>query len=194
MFPTRNSAVSSRRGFTLIELMIGIALSSMVIAGVFSTYLFVGRHLTRMANTQQLDAGSRVAFALLNQDVSAAIRVTAASGTQLTLVLPPTSPALSRTVAYRYVAPSSSSASDGTLTRTETIDGTATSSVVLRSVGTLSFNYFNTAGAVVSASPVSVKRIELAFAAQTGSAANGTQVIVNNVSARVALRNRSLLQ
>lgn len=59
----------SSKGFTLVELLIGATLSAMVMAGVLSSYIFMGRQLARLANQQTLETEGRRTLAYLNQDV-----------------------------------------------------------------------------------------------------------------------------
>jgi len=66
----------SSTGFTLVELLIGATLSAMVMAGVLSSYIFMGRQLARLANQQTLETEGRRTLAYLNQDVRLASGVT----------------------------------------------------------------------------------------------------------------------
>ena len=87
---------SARSGFTLSELLISLSLGSLLMAAVLSTYLFMGRSMTRTANFQILENKSRLALNYLRQDIQLASAVTTSTNTSLTLTLP------SGTVSYTY--------------------------------------------------------------------------------------------
>ena len=50
------------RGFTLVEMMVGMSCSLIVICAVLSTYTFLGRNLTRMTHAQQLQKSATGQF------------------------------------------------------------------------------------------------------------------------------------
>ena len=167
------------RGFTLVELMIAMSLSAVVFAAILSAFVFLGRNLTRLVNLQQQESQCRRILNTLARDVGMAMRVSTVSDTQLTLTVPAAaSPA---TVTYNY--------GNGTLTRTDAA-GTTT---LLTGVTAFDFNYYNRAG-TASASPLSIKLVELSYTSTVGSSANGTQTRYAVVSPRLVLRNTPLLQ
>jgi Tfp pilus assembly protein PilW len=183
MFPTKgNRPASAGKGFTLVELMVGMSLSFVIIAVTLAVFTFVGRNLTRMANTQYLEAHARSAFTLFANDVSTATQVTTATASNLTLVVP------SGSVSYAY------SSANGTLSRTDTSNNTT---VLISDLTAFSFNYFNTTGttSITNPSNVSVKKIEMSFSSSLGNSAdNLMKSTYSTVSPRVALSNRPLLQ
>jgi len=55
MSPTReHKAAPGHAGFTLLELLISMSIATVLIAGVLSSYTYLGRNLVRNANLQQL--------------------------------------------------------------------------------------------------------------------------------------------
>src|SRR4051812_26234634 len=74
-----NSAERARRGFTLIEVMLGVTLSAIIFAGILGGFTFLGRNLTRLMNAQEQDAKSRRAFYLLGKDINAATQLGSAA-------------------------------------------------------------------------------------------------------------------
>jgi Tfp pilus assembly protein PilW len=68
--------IKSNAAFTMAELLIGATLSAMVMAGVLSSYIYMGRSLARLANQQTLEAEGRRTLAYLNQDVRMASDIT----------------------------------------------------------------------------------------------------------------------
>lgn len=159
-------------GFTLVEVLIGAALSAAVMAAVLSSYLFLGRQLTRLAHQQTLETQARRTLGQFTQDVQQATGV-------VTLSTTPTSPANNRldlairtssgtaqTITYYYNSSLTSSASvtiNGTsvtmpaasLTRCVTQGSTVTSVTILRNItdgdtdttdADLAFRYFDASG------------------------------------------------
>lgn len=80
-------------GFSLVELVVSIALSAVVFAGILSGFTFLGRNLTRLVNSQEQDARSRRAVYLFSQDISGAIQISEASSSKVVVVLPTNPPA-----------------------------------------------------------------------------------------------------
>lgn len=110
-------------GFTLVELLIGAALSAAVMAAVLSSYIYLGRSLARLANQQTLETQARLALGFFTQDVqqatglvtiSSAPASPAANRLDLTI---PTSTGTTNTVTYYYN-------SDLTDTTNVTVNGT----------------------------------------------------------------------
>lgn len=88
-----------RRGFTLVELMIGSALAAIVMAALLSSFVFIGRNLSRLASSQALENEARKAFAYLRQDFATARAIksgTTPTASSVTLLLP------SGEVSYTY--------------------------------------------------------------------------------------------
>ncbi len=77
-----------RAGFTLVELMIGAALSSFILAGVLSTFLFIGRSGANVQNYNDMEAQARKALEYFAEDTRQASAVTWGSdNTSLTLTV-----------------------------------------------------------------------------------------------------------
>ena len=72
-------------GFTLVELMVGIALGFLLLLGVASMYLFSLKSFTSMANYSDLNARSRHASDTVTRDIRSANGVVSATGQQLVL-------------------------------------------------------------------------------------------------------------
>lgn len=94
MSPTNaKSLKSSAGGFSLVELVVSIALSAVVFAAILSGFTFLGRNLTRLVNSQEQDARSRRAVYVFSQDISGAIQIVEASSSKIAVVLPAIPPA-----------------------------------------------------------------------------------------------------
>ncbi len=74
-------------GFTLVEVMVGAALSTFILAGVMSTFLFLGRTGANVANYTEMESQARRGLELFAEDVRQASSVTWNSSTSVTLVV-----------------------------------------------------------------------------------------------------------
>jgi len=165
-----------------VELMVASGISAIVFAGILSAYLFVGRNLTRLVNTQHQEVESRRTLGRITQDVSAAVQLTTATATNLALtkqVSGTTTP-----VSYSY------SSGNGTVTRTDS-SGTQT---LLNGVTAFAINYYDASGNAVTSGPQSVKSVEVSYTTGAGTSAAGTRALYSTVSPRVLLRNKPALK
>ncbi len=76
-----------RAGFTLVEVLMGTALSGMVLAGVLSTFLFLGRSGVNVQNYNDMESQARKALEYFAEDVRQASAIAWASSTSLTLTV-----------------------------------------------------------------------------------------------------------
>lgn len=214
MSPT--SANPRRRGataaFTLVELIVSVALSTIIFAGILGGYTFLARNFTRLLNTQDQDAKSRRAVYVFSQDVGVATQISNPTARTLTLTFPAgsypkkinnpdgTTKIINiRQVDYCYTEPNPADKNNGVLKRQETTFDNATPlpqdppKTLLENVTSPSvFSYFNNAGNSTSAA-LSIKEIELKFTSAVGNTASGTQSRYTAVSPRLVLRNKPLL-
>lgn len=205
----------SPAGFTLVELLIGASLSAIVLAGVLSSYVFLGRQLGRLANQQTLETEARRALAYFEQDVQRA------SGL-VTVSTSPISPAANRvdltvptattttTITYYYNNTSSAAtvAINGTnvsmaanaLTRCVYNGSTVTSLTLLRNITSsgLTLNYYDSSGNIYTTYTdylPGIKQLAVQFSTQIVTTNQGTTTPVQQVtSSRLVLRNRGFLQ
>ena len=169
-------------GFTLVELMIGAALSAFILAGVLSTFLFLGRSGANVQSYNDLEAQRRQCLEIFAEDVRQARAISWASNQSITLTVD----AASVTYAYDSAARQ--------LTRTDTV-GTRT---LLTGLSSFAFKAYTITGAEItdfsSASALasagsSTKQLQLAV---TAVRSNTTAVSASNttLSARFILRNK----
>jgi type II secretory pathway pseudopilin PulG len=210
----------SRAGFTLVELLIGAALSAAVMAGVLSSYIYIGRSLARLANQQTLETEGRRTLANFSRDVRMASGLvtistspTSPASNRVDLIVPSGSSSNTITYYYNSTAISGSTISDDVtvngstvamrreaLTRCVYNGTTVTSLTLLRNITTngLTFRYYDGSDAVYTAYTdylSGIKQLSLEFSTQTGISDNGTQTRVHQVASnRLILRNRALLQ
>ena len=200
----------SSAGFTLVELLIGAALSAAVLAAVLSSYLFLGRQLSRLANQQTLETEARRALGTFTQDAQRATGVDTTatlSATRVSLTVPTATG--TTTVTYYYNNGAQTSVTiNGTsvtmaanaLTRCVYNGSTVTSLALLSNItaGGLTLRYYDASGNEYTAYTdylPGIKQLALEFTTQAGTAAAGTLTPVHTVaSSRLALRNRGFLQ
>jgi prepilin-type N-terminal cleavage/methylation domain-containing protein len=204
-----HQALRLSKGFTLVELLIGMALALMVMTAMLSTYTYLGRSLARLVNQQTLETESRRALAYFAQDVRMASGISGTpSATRVDLNVPTGSG--SNTITYYYNDSSADTPVTlngnnvtmvaNSLTRC-VYDGTTVTSLTLcRNItgSGLTFTYYDSSGSSYTGYTdylPGIKQISLSFSCQKGNSFNGTQTPVQPVaSARLILRNHPLLQ
>lgn len=178
------------RGFTLVELMVGAGLSAIVLAGVLSSFLMMGRVGANVANYTEIEAEARSALEQFSREVRVAFDVTAYDDNSVTLSIPdattnPTGLAYSVTYAF--------DSANKRLNR----NGSPLITGVVANPGTPFFNYYRrirtgyvegyTTNTVLNRAEI--KQIEVSFALQRK---NVTVTTATNkvLSARFILRNK----
>lgn len=213
---------ASRRSaaFTLVELLIGAALSAAVLAAVLSSYLYLSRQLARLAHQQTLETEGRRALGYFTQDVQRASGVdtdfpVGASRVSLTV---PGATGTDQTITYYYNSSLTNSATvsiNGTnvtmpaasLTRCVYDGSTVTSRTLLRYItdgdtdeadNDLQIRYYDSSGNEYTSYTdylPGIKQLTLEFTTRTGVADTGTQTPLHRVkSSRFVLRNRTFPQ
>lgn len=181
----------TRAGFTLVELLVAVSLAGIVMTGMLTTYLFLGRNLVRLNNQQTLDEEHRRLLLEFSQDFRKAEAVTAASDTAVTFRVPNATGTF--TVTYTYTAGANFT---GTLVRT-TLPATTTRTLA-SNLGSFDLDYFDAADNAVTSFPnklSSVRKVAFDYTAQAGYARTGTRTPVQTIaSARLALRNARFLE
>ena len=157
------------KAFTLVELLIGMTLASVITLGVITGFTFLGRNMVRIANNSELQARASIASATLQKDVANAEAITAVSSTGLTMTVDTGSGP--DTVTYAYDANSDE------ISRTDSNQ----TYIVLRNVTACSFT-FTDANSNTTTTASSVKKIELDATTSTGSTGSGTFVTYELVS------------
>ncbi|MFA6287634.1 MAG: prepilin-type N-terminal cleavage/methylation domain-containing protein [Opitutaceae bacterium] len=192
----------ARRAFTLVELMVSMALASFLMLGVLSSFLMMGRSGANAQNYTQLEAKARKALEYFSRESRLAYAVSSYGASSVTLRIPDTSSsrtALAYSVTYTF------DGTAGTFSRTgppiDTPSGTSATTVLLTGVeqitGSNPFNYYryvttgyasgftsNTASNVTE-----IKQIEINFILKRTSTtvASATNKVL---SARFILRNK----
>lgn len=189
MLRTDRSRRAARRGFTLVEVMIGSAISVVVLAGVLSTFLMLGRDGYNAANYATMEAESRRALETFsgearmasnltwNSESSVTLRVVTNSGTEL--------------ITYAY----DSSTTGDTARCFYRVKGAATSTlprrILVRNVTEFAFRRYKVVNGVdySASNDLETKQLQITLRSiRTGA----TTVAATNavLSARVVLRNK----
>jgi Tfp pilus assembly protein PilW len=176
-------------------LMIGLTLASMLMLGVLSTYLFLGRGSTRMSYQHALEIEARTILNTLSLDVRKAKYITTASATGITLLLVD-----STSVTYSYAAGDlTRDSGSGPVSLTGDIKGEKVQVPV--SMPACTFNYFTTTdgaptyqgtGTLV---PLSIKQMAANFTLTAGNVAqaqSGTMTSLQIASGWLLFRNKQL--
>jgi Tfp pilus assembly protein PilW len=177
--------------FTLVELMIGASLSSFILAGVLSTFLFLGRSGANVQNYNDMEAQARNALEYFAEDTRQASGVTwgANSNTvSLTVGL--------NTITYQYNPTVRRFARQEVVTATGVIRSTR---VLVTGITTFAFSAYNISGnslplataANLTAANGSTKQLQISLEA---SRTKTTVVAATNtvLSARFILRNKKV--
>jgi prepilin-type N-terminal cleavage/methylation domain-containing protein len=76
-----------RKGFTLVEVMVGATLSAFILAGILTAFLFIGRSGANLRNYTDMESQARKALEQFAEDTRQASSVGWTSATSLTLVV-----------------------------------------------------------------------------------------------------------
>jgi hypothetical protein len=177
----------------LVETLFAMTLCGMIVAAMLSTYLYLGRNLTRLSYRSALESQSRRILTTLGTDLRKSKSISNLSSTGLTL-----NQFDGTTIVYSYNGTTdllTRNSGSGAVTVTTDIRSSTVSAPVI--MPSFSFTYYTTDNTALGSSPtaLSVKRIDAQFTLQAGSAvdaASGIQPQWQTASARFILRNRQL--
>lgn len=182
----------SRRAFTLLEVLISSALAAVVMVAVLSSFLFIGRNLSRLTSYQSLENEARQGLAYLRRDFALAQAVkagTTPTSSSVTLVLP------AGEVTYSY---------DGAARRLrrQANFGAVQDSYLLQNSAcectAFTFTYYTTTDGLPTDQttpgtlvPYSIKQIEVSFVLESPSSWSAeTRTRYEAASSRFLIRNR----
>jgi prepilin-type N-terminal cleavage/methylation domain-containing protein len=90
------------RGFTLVEMMVAVAVGCLLLAALATIYVFSMRSFAAMANYSDLNNKSRYASDIISRDIRCALSVANASATSLVLNEPDLNAGTTITITYNY--------------------------------------------------------------------------------------------
>lgn len=172
-----------RRGFTLVEVMIAASLGTMVLAGVMSTFLMLGRSGANVANYSVMESQARRALEEFSQDVRMANAITWNSASSITLTIPNNYAPTAGVVTYAY------DSSTKKFYRTPRDSTSASGQTdLIRNVVSFSYARYDRINNP-AAQDMTTKRIQISMTARTTS---NTAVGASNIilSASYILRNK----
>ena len=173
---------SRRRGFTLVEVMIGATLSSFVLAGVLSTFLFLGRSGQNLRNYSDMETQARKALELFAEDTRQASSVVWADSNTLTLVVNAIN------IKYAYASGSFVRTIGTATTGTTLLTGITNFSFLAYSITGVALTDFSTAAARTAANSATKQvQISLSAARSSQTVTTATNIVL---SARYVLRNK----
>jgi prepilin-type N-terminal cleavage/methylation domain-containing protein len=172
---------ASRRGFTLVEILISSSLASFILTGVMTCFLFLGRSGANIQNYSDMEGQARRGLEQFAQDVRQASSITWNSNQSVTLVVDATN------VTWTH--------SSGALTRQA---GTATARTMLTGITAFTYKAYNITGTEItdltSATALTTAgqatkqlQISLEAARRSNTVARATNLVL---SARYILRNK----
>ena len=193
---------NSTRGFSLVELIVGTAISGFVLVGVLTSFVMLGRTSTSIVHYTEIEARARKALEVMSRDIRLAYHVNSADENSVELWLPDSSATRNIhafTVIYTF------DSANGKITRSEKAEPSGTAVVtdlatgVHEISGTDVFNYYryNTAAGYVDGfneanradTTGEIKQITVDFLLSRSKATVATAT--NKVlSARFILRNK----
>ena len=136
--PTRINRTQA--GFTVMELLVGAAISGLVLASAATFFLFSVRSFAAMANYTDLNTKDRQASDTITRDVRNALSVVSATTNQIVLQAPPVGG--NHTVTYTYDPAAATTSGAGRLTRTDS----GSSRILLAGVTSFSFSIYQRPG------------------------------------------------
>ena len=188
---------SASGAFTLVELLIGMSLALVVMAGVISCFIFLSRSMARLQMQQKFEAQGRRALMYFSQDACLAFGVappttlSAPTASTVTFVVPVAGGGTNN-VTYSY------NSAAGVLSRNQGFTGIGSSPPLLVNLTDLSLQYFDATGApygALSAYLIGIKQVSMRFVAGSPPSWNQSQppIAYQITSGRVILRNKPLL-
>jgi len=177
-----------RAGFTLVELLVAMSISTMIVAGVMTTFLSLSRTSLRLGSYNDMESETRKGLELFGRDARMANTIVWNSATDISLTIPATGP----DETYRYAYNSTAR----TFTRTETAPVASTPQTLFTNVDSLDFKAYKINTAAVDLSnlaqaAIDTKQIQLTV---NSSRTNSTvaAATANVLSARFILRNKKV--
>lgn len=186
--PTAMRWRPSIAGLSLTEVMVGLAISTMVTAAVMDSFLLLGRNGVRAANHSMMATQGNQALEVLAQDLRMASGITWNGTSSITLTVPHSYGSTANKVTYAWDTDSSSPTHLCFYAMPGTAADSNTRNILVREVASCSFARFNRLDAPTT-SDEQTKRIQISM---TTRRTDPTTVEARNVlvSSSYILRNK----
>ncbi|MDO8540547.1 MAG: prepilin-type N-terminal cleavage/methylation domain-containing protein [Opitutaceae bacterium] len=189
MITSTSRTNARRRGFTLVEIMVSTGLSTIVMTGVLSSFILMGKNSYNAANYSVMEAESRRALETFTEEARMASNITWTSSNSVTLsVVNDTSTYL---VTYAYDTGSSGSTAKCFYRRLGDSSSTQPAQILVRSVTDFAFRRYKVVNGsdFSAANDLETKQLQITLrTVRTGTTTvNATNAVL---SARVVLRNK----
>ena len=179
---SRRPETTGNSGFTLVEVMVSVTIGSIVMLGVLSTFIFLGRSGMNLRNYSDMEAQARRGLELFAEDTRQAKAVTWASADSITLDVDGVN------VTYAY--------SSGNFTRTKNsvtttlLSGITSFNFLAYTINGTAITDFSDATALTVANHTT-KQIQISLSAARSPAGGSTATNIV-LSARYVLRNKTV--
>jgi len=182
-------AASGNSAFTLVEVIIGATLGTLVLAGVLSAFLMLGRSGTSIVGYMTTDTQTRRGIEELSQDLRMARNFTWNSSTSITLTVPDNYLSTSNRVTYAWDNATGSPTLRCFYRMPGDAGATNTRTVLIRNITSFSYSRYDRLNAAATTN-VATKRVQMSItmttSAQTAAARSDTVV-----TASFVLRNKT---
>jgi prepilin-type N-terminal cleavage/methylation domain-containing protein len=179
----------SRRGFSLVELIVASGISSFVMVGVLSSFVLIGQNSYNAANYSIMESEARRALEMFTQEARMADNLTWNNANSVTLSVVEASG--STLVTYAYDSGTTGSTAKCFYRKTGADTSTATPLVLLRNVSDFAFRRYKVINGTDYTAVNDLETKQLQIALRTVRTGVTTVKATNAVlSARVVLRNK----
>jgi prepilin-type N-terminal cleavage/methylation domain-containing protein len=177
------------RGFTMVEVMIGSSISVVILAGVLTAFLMLGRTGYNAANYSMMESEARRALEMFSEDARMSSNLTWNSANSLTLrVVTSTGTQL---VTYAYDSSTSGDTAQCFYRMLGDTTSTSTKLILVRKVSEFAYRRYKVINGVdyTANNDLETKQVQITLRAiRTGATTVATTNAV--LSARVVLRNK----
>jgi prepilin-type N-terminal cleavage/methylation domain-containing protein len=175
-------------GFTLVEIMIGLALSSIIMAGILSSFLMLGRSGLNAVHYSVAETELRRGLEEFSQDVRMARSIRWNSPTSITLTVPDNYSSTANQVTYAWDSSTSGASAQSFYRKEGDAASTGPRTVFVHAVSSFAFSRFNRLNSV-AATDAATKRIQITIGV---SRTRSTLVAATTrvVTASYTLRNK----
>jgi prepilin-type N-terminal cleavage/methylation domain-containing protein len=184
----RRGPQATRGGFTLVEILIGLGLSSIILSGVLSAFLMLGRSGMSAMHYSVSESELRRGLEEFSQDVRMARSIKWNSASSITLTVPDNYTSTSNLVTYAWDSSTSGPSALSFYRKAGDATSTSPKTIFVRAVSTFSFSRYNRQNGAAT-TDASTKRIQISIGV---TRMRSTVVAANTrlVTASYTLRNK----